>query len=485
MKTNSMSTVEDYQLLVENLNDGVIRVDINEKIAFVNKQFCKIVGYSKKELLGQVAFEILLNDIGSIKAVKKAIKERKAGIKSKYNLQVSTKSGKTKWINMNGTPLYDEKGKVVGSMGIVTDITEQVNDKQALVESEERYRTLNETAFDGIIVANSRGNIISWNKGAEIIFKYTEKEIVGEPLTTIIPMDYQKGYLEGFNRHSTTVKSRYIGQVIELEGKRKTGEIFPIEINLCSWETKSGKYLSGIIRDISKRKQIEQQIIDLKEELEVRVDKRTVELEKANDEIRVLLKEMHHRVKNNLQIVSSLLKLQAGTTDEKVARIFQDCQDRIQAMAFIHENLYLKESLSEISIKEYIEPLVKDRIRANTKLRDKIKLRIKLPDVKFNIDTMLPIGLLLNELVTNTLKHAYPNQEVGIIKLNIKIRKGNQAELNYSDDGVGFLREKVRDNPNALGLVLIDSFVMQIDGSMEVNSTKGGTHYTIKFEIPS
>ncbi|HIA10491.1 MAG TPA: PAS domain S-box protein [Flavobacteriales bacterium] len=298
-------------------------------------------------------------------------------------------------------------------------------------------------------------------------------------------MDYQKGYLEGFNRHSTTVKSRYIGQVIELEGKRKTGEIFPIEINLCSWETKSGKYLSGIIRDISKRKQIEQQIIDLKEELEVRVDKRTVELEKANDEIRVLLKEMHHRVKNNLQIVSSLLKLQAGTTDEKVARIFQDCQDRIQAMAFIHENLYLKESLSEISIKEYIEPLVKDRIRANTKLRDKIKLRIKLPDVKFNIDTMLPIGLLLNELVTNTLKHAYPNQEVGIIKLNIKIRKGNQAELNYSDDGVGFLREKVRDNPNALGLVLIDSFVMQIDGSMEVNSTKGGTHYTIKFEIPS
>ncbi len=474
-----------YRDLVEKMNEGIIQVDTGEVIEYVNKRFCQIVGFREKELIGNKAPDILLHDDESLVVIARQMELRRKGRSSKYEVRFKKKSGEWIWASMNGAPLTNEKGKIIGSMGIVTDITEQVHDKQALAESEERYRNLNETAFDAIVVANSSGNIISWNKGAEIIFKYGEKEIIGKPLTTIMPSEYENDHLKGFNRHLTTGKKKYIGQVIEMEGRRKSGEIFPIEINLSSWETKSGKYFSGIIRDISKRKQIEQRIIELNEELEVRVVKRTGELEKANDEIRALLKEMHHRVKNNLQIVSSLLNMQAATADdEKVARIFQDSQDRIQAMAFIHENLYLKESLSEISIKDYLEPLINDRIRANGDLRDKIKLRIKLPDVSFKIDTMLPIGLLINELVTNTLKHAYPTHKEGIIKLNLKIRKGNQAELNYSDDGVGFSIEKKRDDPSALGLVLIDSFVMQIDGEMELNSAEGGTHYRIKFEIP-
>ena len=150
--------------------------------------------------------------------------------------------------------------------------------------------------------------------------------------------------------------------------------------------------------------------------------------------------------------------------DWKVAKIIQDRQDRIQAMGFIHENLYLKESLSQISIKEYLEPLINDRIKANSDLRDKIKLKVKLPSLSFKIDTMLPIGLLINELVTNSLKHAYPDHREGIIKLSLRVKKGDQAELKYSDDGVGFIIEDKRDNPKSLGLVWIESFVMQLDG---------------------
>jgi two-component sensor histidine kinase len=239
----------------------------------------------------------------------------------------------------------------------------------------------------------------------------------------------------------------------------------------------------GTIQDITDQKTAEEKIRELNESLELRVVERTLQLEKANKEIKSLLQEMHHRVKNNLQIVSSLMNLQANTAkDDEVVKVFEESRDRIQSMAFIHENLYMKQSVSEINLKEYIEPLLIARMRSVPGFYRRVLVEMDLLDISFNIDTVLPIGLLVNELVTNSIKHAFPNDKKGKICLCLKKEKVNSYILTYSDDGIGFKEKENNIDTNSLGLVLIESFVMQLDGKMKYNSNKNGTTYTIKFE---
>ena len=171
----------------------------------------------------------------------------------------------------------------------------------------------------------------------------------------------------------------------------------------------------------------------------------------------------------------------ASVGDAFVADAFKESQDRIQTMAFIHESLYLNESMSEISVKKYLEQLVKDRVRVNADLTNKVNLKTTFPDIHFKIDTMLPIGLLLNELVTNSLKHAFPNNREGRIVVSLDLRSKKSVILSYSDNGIGFPLEKTGDSSGSLGLILIDSFVMQLDGKLR-RLDKPGTHYEIRFE---
>jgi two-component sensor histidine kinase len=137
--------------------------------------------------------------------------------------------------------------------------------------------------------------------------------------------------------------------------------------------------------------------------------------------------------------------------------------------------------MSEISVMDYLEPLIKDRVKVNADLLSKIVLDIKFPDVNFNIDTMLPIGLLLNELVTNSLKHAFPDNREGKITVGLDILPDKSAILYYSDNGVGFHIEQAGDPSKSLGLILIDSFAMQLDGKLK-RLDKPGTHYELKFK---
>ncbi|MBL4754677.1 MAG: PAS domain S-box protein [Flavobacteriales bacterium] len=477
-----LESEEKYRMLVEKMNEGVLQFNGDGIIEYVNVRFCEILGYPKWELLGQNRIDVLSVDPDSMKEIKKTIRSRKNGESFKYELRHQRKNGDWIWISINETPLRNDNGKTIGSMGIVTDITESKLNAEALFSSEERYRTLNNAAFDAIVISDHSGKIISWNRGAENIFGYAQNDILGRDLTTIMPKHYKKKHEEGFYRFVKTKDPVYLGKVLELEGVRKNGEIFPIEINLTSWETSSGLFFSGIIRDITERKRIEQDRVQINERLEERVKKRTQELQKANTEIRSLLREMHHRVKNNLQIVSSLLNMQAASvTDEYVINAFRESQDRIQTMAFIHESLYLNESMSEISVKKYLVPLVKDRIKANSDLVSRIQLTTNFLDINFKIDTMLPIGLLLNELVTNSLKHAFPKKREGKITVSIEKNAKNSLCLKYSDDGVGYPMDTTADSGGSLGLILIESFAMQLDGELK-RKAKKGTHYEIVFE---
>ncbi len=203
---------------------------------------------------------------------------------------------------------------------------------------------------------------------------------------------------------------------------------------------------------------------------------------KQKNEKEVLLKEIHHRVKNNLQVINSLLRLQAAMIDDpKVVALFEDCQNRVRSMALIHDKLYSIKDLSSIQVKEYIENLI-DSLINSYGLKNKIELKLTIEPLTFSVDTLIPLGLLLNEIISNSLKYAF-NKEMksGLIEVSLKALENNKYELLVSDNGQGFSKDVFNEPQNSLGIELIKAFVDQLDGTIEKLDLPG-TSYRIVFQ---
>jgi two-component sensor histidine kinase len=212
------------------------------------------------------------------------------------------------------------------------------------------------------------------------------------------------------------------------------------------------------------------------------------ERKRAEDQIKislrekeVLLQEIHHRVKNNLQVVSSLLNLQAGyIEDPQALEIFKESQHRVRSMALIHEKLYRSEGLARIDFAEYIRDLSAYLLRSQNAHGRGIGLNIEADDVFLAIDKAVPCGLILNELVSNSLKHAFPNGQTGEIRIELRTDQKQQLILKVGDSGIGFPEDIDFCNTTSLGLQLVNTLVNQLDGTIEL-SRNNGTEFKIRF----
>jgi len=245
--------------------------------------------------------------------------------------------------------------------------------------------------------------------------------------------------------------------------------------------------LTIYFEDITAQKELEEALNSYKKHLEEKVKERTLELVTQNDiinrqkkEIIEIIKELHHRVKNNMQIISSLLNLQAGLVDDpKVREMFNDCQNRVHSMALIHEKMYQSNSLTRVNAKDYIPDLIKDVIRTST-IDTNIILDIKIDDIELGTKMMVPVGLLINEIVLNSIKHAFHSAEEGKIVCELYHLGNKKCKLIIGDNGVGI--DKKKFNEGSLGMDIIDAFVNQIDGKYKIMDTPG-TMYEIEFKI--
>ncbi|BDS09973.1 histidine kinase dimerization/phosphoacceptor domain -containing protein [Aureispira anguillae] len=218
--------------------------------------------------------------------------------------------------------------------------------------------------------------------------------------------------------------------------------------------------------------------------LEQKVKDRTQELDQSNQEQAVLLKEIHHRVKNNLQVITSLLSLQSSNIDDaKIKEIFSVSQYRINTMAILHEELYQADNLSKIGYSQYLKKLVDYLIISIKGNNHNITLDIKAPkDLKLNLDTAIPLGLLINEILTNALKYGIPKQTKGTIHIQIIPLTAPNFQLLIGDNGLGFSDEINHRTTKSLGLKLIHQLARQLNGSIKKVPQKEGTSYTILFQ---
>ncbi|MDJ0518763.1 MAG: PAS domain S-box protein [Trichodesmium sp. MO_231.B1] len=374
-------------------------------------------------------------------------------------------------------------GKAVVSVGI--DISdrkqaEAMNIKliTSLKESERKFRSLYEATSDAVILLDEKG-FIDCNSATLTMFSLNQKEeFLRSKLTDYYPEYQQNG------QPSQQLLKRKIAKAIckgnnhfEWIVKRTDNSEFPVEVLLTAMrvgetyevngEKKSFKnrVIQAVIRDITERKRNEEQI-------------------KASlAEKEVLLKEIHHRVKNNLQVISSLLRLQSRyIQDANVMEMLKESQNRVRSMALVHEHLYQSKDLSRIDFSEYIRNLASHIFQAYEVKARGVKLNVKVVPVSLNIDTVVPCGLIINELVSNSLKYAFPEESVGDISIDFNYEQNNQNKfiLQVSDNGIGFPEDLDYQNSGSLGLRLVCSLVRQLKGEIErVNQV--GTVFKITF----
>ena len=220
----------------------------------------------------------------------------------------------------------------------------------------------------------------------------------------------------------------------------------------------------GLLTDITEQKQVDDKIRASLHEKEI------------------LLKEIHHRVKNNLQIISSLLNLQAGKVkDAHTIQALRESQLRVRSMALIHEKLYQSESMAKIDFGGYVKSLALDLFRSYQRGLGKVELKIEVDEVELELDQAVPCGLILNELMTNALKYAFPEGRSGTLRVELRVEAGQAVSLGVADDGVGMPPEFDLASAKTLGLQLVKSLVAQLDGRLDVDHTCG-TAFKVSFE---
>jgi two-component system, sensor histidine kinase PdtaS len=327
----------------------------------------------------------------------------------------------------------------------------------------ELFRALVEAAPDATVIVDPSGNITLVNSQTERVFGYPRDELVGRPVEVLLPEQMRDKHQAHRSRYASDPKVRPMGVGLELLGRRRDGTEFPVEISLSPLKTDAGELFLAAIRDITDRKRADEKVRASLHEKEV------------------LLKEIHHRVKNNLQVTSSMLRLQSATIRDPAAReMFAESQNRIRSMALVHEKLYRSSDLSRVDLADYANDLAKLLFRSFGVDRERIAFELEAEPLFLSIETAVPCGLILNELLSNCLKHAFPAGRGGTIRVGIEAERDAYLSVWVKDDGVGMPREVDVGGADTLGLQLVKTLVDQLQAELEVDRG-GGTEVRIRF----
>ena len=450
--------------VVEMAVDAILTIDEAGTIETVNAAAQRLFGYTAEEMMGRNIKMLMPEPYRSehdhylenyrttgirkiIGIGREVIAQKKDGTKFPIDLAVSE-------VLLGDRRIFT---------GIIRDISERRRTEQDLRDGEARLRGVVEMAVDGIITIDERGRIETVNAAAQRLFGYTVAEMVGRNVKMLMPDPYQSEHDGYLRNYVNTGERRIIGIGREVSGRRKDGTVFPIYLAVSEVLLGDRRIFTGIVRDISMQKRAEE---DLRVSL---------------SEKETLLREIHHRVKNNLQVIIGLLSLQARTVGPELGAYFEESQERIRAMARVHEQLHLSENVASFDLAGYLNRLCDDFATIHVGQGLKFAFKANAGQVPIAFDAATPIVLILNEVLSNAVKHAFPKRNDGEVQIALK-RGGKGLKVEVRDNGVGLPPARMQQANSSMGLRLVGALARQI-GAKASFKTEAGTTFTLS--IPS
>jgi PAS domain S-box-containing protein len=453
-----------YRAIVEDQTELICRFRSDSTILFVNEAYCRYFKKPKEETIGQSYEPDIFADDRELVTQRVALMNRDRPMVTIENRVVVDRE--VRWTQWNNRMIFDPDGNPIEFQSVGRDIT-------ALKQAEEKLRSLNEQrlnlAIEGVGMATWEIDLPT----GKALWSAQHFKLLGYE-----PVPSGEATLEMWQN---CVHPEDLEQVMQaVEKARQERSLYSSEHRIVRaddkqilWIAAFGRFLydendrairiNGVFFDITQRKQAEAEIIASLQEKEV------------------LLKEVHHRVKNNLQVICSLLKLQSRSLKEPQSlAVFQDSQNRVRSIALVHEKLYQSESLSQIDIAEYIRDLAKNLFRAYATQAGTISLKIQI-DRSFllNIDTAVSCGLIVNELVSNALEHAFEPGERGEIAIESTTDSDGNLVLIFRDNGRGLPLNFDLEQSQTLGLQLVKDLTEQLRGQIKIESGSRGTQFTL------
>lgn len=450
---------QKYKFLAEKTSDVVVLWDKDFNFQYISPSVEKVFGYTVKEYISFKATEnIYKKDIPIVEGIIKKINNGFDDFESEYRFY--TKSGQIIWLLTRTRVIRDNKGNMVNTITASSDISERKKAEIALKESEERYRLLTEAAPVGIMVQTG-GKVTYINPfGLSLLEAQNLEDIKGNDVMKYVhPCNYdvtterlKKLYSKALN-YAEPIEEILITEQNNARDMMVSG----ISINYNGQTA-----VCNVFHDISNIKEAQRQ------------------LEKALKEKNTLFKELHHRIKNNLQLVSSLLIIKSQSTNNvELKNFINETSARIQTMSGIHDQLLKLEEIDQLNTKEYIEELaghLLERYSTNPQLYN---LNLKVENHKLHIDRILTLGLLINEIVSNAIKYAYHQEQGGEISISLE-KNANNFNLLISDFGQGFSSEQLSKENQSLGIRLIELFCLQLKGCLHYNLNHG-VEFSVEF----
>jgi PAS domain S-box-containing protein len=443
---------KNYRDLVDNSLVGIFKTNLKGDILFANESIAHMFHYNNVEEFKKKNIKsIYKNSHDRILLTQELEKKDQV---NDYELETIDKNGKT----VNVLISVCLKDNILS--GMFMDITERKKTEESLLESEKRYRTLYSSMNEGLaiheIIYDNKEvpvdyKILDVNHAYEEILGINRNEILGKKASEIYGTEkapYMEIYFEVAQKGNPVHFETYFEPM---------DKYFSINVFSPSSET-----FVTLFEDISNRKKAE------------------IQIKKSLDEKEVLIREIHHRVKNNLQIIASLLNLQEASVDEEeVLDILKESKGRVKTMAMIHEKLYQSPNFTGINFKQFTEELVYNILYTYGIPTGTIITNLNIEDVNLNIDTAIPLGLIINELITNSIKYAFPKSE-GTITIKLE-SLSEHMELKIADNGIGISEDIDSKNTETLGLQLVNNLVDQLDGEIELDRSYG-TEFNITFK---
>jgi PAS domain S-box-containing protein len=454
-----------YRLLADNAHDVIFTLDPAMHLTYVSPSVQKMRGVTVEEAMEET-FEQSMVPESAAKAWEAAKRNApELGVDKnrveRMELEMRCKDGSTIWVESVVRPLLDSKDRFLGFVGVSRDISERRRAEEERRKSQQFLSLILDAIPDPVFVKDSAHRFVLVNNALCAILGQPPAAILGKKDADFVA----KEEADVFVLRDELVLETGREDLFEEQLTDNQGEVHTLVTRKGLFvDPKGARYIVGVIRDVTKDKVNEQRLRDSLLEKEV------------------LLKEVHHRVKNNLQVISSLLFLQKDSIEDPVVQdLFEESRNRIASMALVHEELYRSGDLARVDIKEYLERLA-PKVVQSLRGSKSIGFALNLTECRVGVDKAIPFGLIVNELVTNAVKHGFTGRETGNIRVTVERQEG-MAQAVVEDDGIGLPEGFHPDAVKTLGIQLVVQLTRQLRGSLTFGSGAQGTVFRLTFPL--